>query len=111
MCTGQLLFKKTSLLLTQSNLKLDISNFFDFIVALIKIPYFSLALLVYGSATMFWLIILQKMPLSLAYPFTALAMVIIPILSTILFQEKLDINYWFGASLIVSGILVISLRA
>ena len=37
-------------------------------------------------------------------------MVIIPILSMLLFNEKLDINYWFGATLIVLGILVISIN-
>ena len=63
------------------------------------------------QVTLFWLFILQKIPLSLAYPFTALAMVIIPILSTFLFEEKLDINYWFGASLIVLGIFVKSLKS
>ena len=111
MCTGQLLFKKTSLILTELNFKLGFLNIFEFIFSLIKIPYFCLAIIIYASATLFWLFILQKIPLSLAYPFTALAMVIIPILSTFLFEEKLDINYWFGASLIVLGILVISLKS
>ena len=111
MCTGQLLFKKTSLVLTKLNVKLNIFNIFDFFLSLIKIPYFFIAIIIYAIATLFWLFILQKIPLSLAYPFTALAMVIIPVLSMIIYQEKLDINYWFGASLIVLGILVISLRS
>ena len=111
MCTGQILFKKTALILSQSHYSMHISKVFESLLILIKIPYFFLALLVYASATLFWLFILQKIPLSIAYPFTALAMVIIPILSIFLFQEKLSLNYWIGATLIVIGIFIISVKA
>ena len=111
MCTGQILFKKTALILSQSYFSINISKVFGSLLILIKIPYFFLALLVYASATLFWLFILQKVPLSIAYPFTALAMVIIPILSIFLFQEKLSLNYWIGATLIVIGIFIISVKA
>ena len=110
MCAGQLLFKKTALILLELNYKLKTFVIHEFIINLIKITYFFIAILIYASATFFWLFILQKIPLSLAYPFTAMAMVIIPILSMLLFNEKLDINYWFGACLIVLGILVISIK-
>ena len=110
MCAGQLLFKKTAVTLLEFNYKLKTFVIHEFIINLIKIPYFFIAILIYASATFFWLFILQKIPLSLAYPFTAMAMVIIPILSMLLFNEKLDINYWFGACLIVLGILVISIK-
>ena len=111
MCTGQLFFKKTSSILVESNISLSLTNFLEFILNLLKIPYFFIAILIYASATFFWLHILQKLPLSQAYPFTALAMVVIPILSMLIFNEKLTVNYWFGASLIVLGILVISLES
>ena len=111
MCTGQILFKKTALILSQSYYSMHISKVFESLLILIKIPYFFLALLVYASATLFWLFILQKIPLSIAYPFTALAMVIIPVLSIFLFQEKLTLNYWIGATLIVIGIFIISVKA
>ena len=111
MCMGQILFKKTALILSQSYNSINISKLFESLLILIKIPYFFLALIVYASATLFWLFILQKIPLSIAYPFTALAMVIIPVLSIFLFQEKLSLNYWIGASLIVIGIIIISVKA
>ena len=62
MCTGQLLFKKTSLILTELNFKLGFLNILEFIFSLIKIPYFCLAIIIYASATLFWLFILQKIP-------------------------------------------------
>lgn len=111
MCMGQILFKKTALILSKSYYSINISKAFESLLILIKIPYFFLALIVYASATIFWLFILQKIPLSIAYPFTALAMVIIPILSIFLFQEKLSLNYWIGATLIVIGIFIISVKS
>tara|TARA_B100000902_G_scaffold384280_1_gene424250 strand:+ start:161 stop:496 length:336 start_codon:yes stop_codon:yes gene_type:complete len=111
MCTGQILFKKTALILSQSNLAVNFNKILETFITLIKIPYFFLALIVYASATLFWLFILQKIPLSIAYPFTALAMVIIPILSIFLFQEKLSFNYWIGAAFIVIGIFIISIKS
>ena len=110
MCTGQLLFKKTAISITESNDSTSFPNLVDLILILIKVPYFYIALLVYALATLLWLFILQKIPLSVAYPFTALAMVIIPILSVFLFNEKLNVTYWFGAMLIVSGITIIAFR-
>ena len=110
MCTGQILFKKTAISITVSNDSLPIPNLVDLILILIKIPYFYIALIVYALATLLWLVILQKIPLSVAYPFTALAMVIIPILSVFLFNEKLNVTYWFGAMLIISGITIIAFR-
>ncbi len=111
MCTGQILFKKTAIYLLQSNVYVSTSNIINLIISLLKVPYFFLALAVYASATFLWLFILQKVPLSVAYPFTALAMVIIPLLSIFLFDEKLDITYWFGSMLIVSGIIIMAFRS
>ena len=110
MCTGQLLFKKTAISITESNESTSFPNLVDLVLILIKVPYFYLALIIYAFATLLWLFILQKIPLSVAYPFTALAMVIIPILSVFLFNEKLNVTYWFGAMLIVSGITIITFR-
>ncbi len=110
MCAGQILFKKTSNILKKNNSEFSFSNLVDSIFSLFYIPYFYIAMITYGLATFFWLYILQKIPLSIAYPFTALAMVIIPIFGSLFFKEEISTNYWIGASLIVSGICIISLK-
>ena len=38
----------------------------------------------------FWLYLLQRIPLSVAYPFGAIAMVLVPIFSVYLFGDKLS---------------------
>ena len=111
MCTGQIFFKKTAIYLLKSNVHMSADNILNIIISLLKVPYFFLALIVYACATFLWLFILQKVPLSVAYPFTALAIVIIPLLSIFLFDEKLDVTYWFGSMLIVSGIVVMAFRS
>ena len=112
MCIGQILFKKTAIQLSKSNVanKSFNSDILNSLLAVLQIPYFFLALIIYAIATFYWLYILQKIPLSLAYPFTALAMVIIPVASYYLFKESITIYYWFGALLIFLGIIVISIK-
>ena len=112
MCIGQILFKKTAIQLSKSNEanKSYNSDILNSLLAVVQIPYFFFALIIYAIATFYWLYILQKIPLSLAYPFTALAMVIIPVASYFLFKESITIYYWFGALLIFLGIIVISIK-
>ena len=112
MCIGQILFKKTAIQLSKSNEanKSYNSDILNSLLAVVQIPYFFFALIIYAIATFYWLYILQKIPLSLAYPFTALAMVIIPVASYYLFKESITIYYWFGALLIFLGIIVISIK-
>ena len=104
MSLGQILFKKTALSIST----LGALSLIDGIMKAIFIPWLYLALSVYALATVFWLYILQRIPLTIAYPFSALAMIIVPILATILFGEKLSISYWFGLLLIISGIAIIA---
>ncbi len=109
MCSGQILFKKTAIELATTGIN-NSNNLLYLLFNVLKIPYFFIALFIYGFATFYWLYLLQKIPLSLAYPFTALAMVIIPILSVYLFKEAVNLSYWIGAFLIFLGIIIISLK-
>ena len=109
MCMGQILFKKTAIKLAEDDDKYS-NDFLNLLFSVIQIPYFFLALTIYAIATFYWLYILQKIPLSLAYPFTAMAMVIIPIASYFLFKEQITIYYWIGAFFIALGIVIISLK-
>jgi drug/metabolite transporter (DMT)-like permease len=81
---------------------------FEGIVKALSNPWLYSALAVYAIATCFWLYILQRIPLSQAYPFTAIAMIIVPMFSVIIFGDKLSYSYWMGALLIISGISIIA---
>ena len=106
MSLGQILFKKTALTLSSQNN----SNFgvIEGILSALAIPWLYLALTVYAFATIFWLYLLQRIPLSMAYPFTALAMAIVPIIAYFIFGERMQWSYWIGLLFILSGITIIA---
>lgn len=68
-----------------------------------------IALLVYGIATVCWLIVLNTIPLRVAYPFVALGFFIVPILSSIFLNEPLTTYSLLGAAIITVGVYISSL--
>ena len=64
------------------------------------------ALLLYGVTTFGWIWTLQQGPLSRLYPWMALALVIVPLLSAVLLGERLQPIYWLGVTMIVAGVSI-----
>ena len=109
MSLGQVLFKKTAVTLSVSMASQNNPlGLIEGIIRALSVPWLYMALCVYAMATVFWLYILQRVPLSLAYPFSALAMVIVPIIAIYLFGEKLSWSYWIGVFFIFTGIIIIA---
>lgn len=77
-------------------------------LALLTNIWFWLALILYGTATLLWLYILQQIPLSLAYPFVALGFIFVPSIGWLAFHEPLNMYYVFGIVLILSGLGLIT---
>ena len=71
-------------------------------------PYLLTGLFIYASATALWIWILKEAPLSVAYPVTALAFVIVPLLSVAIFKEPFHAKYIYGGLLIVIGVTLIA---
>lgn len=106
MSLGQILFKKTAISIAlSSNEGLGLM---DGMLKALSVPWLYMALCVYAVATIFWLYILQRIPLTLAYPFSALAMVLVPIIAVYLFGERLTGSYWIGVIFIFTGIIIIA---
>ena len=94
---GQLLLKKgviTSSLLPNLNS----------IIKTVFTPLVFLGLLSYGLSAIIWLFVLQKFPLSVAYPALSLTYVVIVVLSFFIFQEPLTISKATGILLIITGV-------
>lgn len=72
--------------------------------------YFILALFFALIAALAWSLVIQKMNLSLAYPFMALSYVLIIVLSCLIFKESLAVYQIIGALLIIIGIALIGLK-
>ena len=101
---GQLLLKRAALQVADETA----------LAAILKLsfsPTLWVALILYGVATVLWILILRTVPLSLAYPFVALGFVLLPLLSWWLYDEKLGMSLLAGTGLIVCGVLVVTLGA
>ena len=108
MSLGQILFKKTALSISLSMGSNSSLGLIEGIIKALSVPWLYMALCVYALATVFWLYILQRIPLSLAYPFSAFAMVIVPIVAVLIFGERLTWSYWVGVLFIFIGIFIIA---
>jgi len=95
---GQVLFKLASG-------KLDFAGQGFWGSTLFNLPLMS-ALVVYGGATFAWLLVIKNVPLRTAYPFVALAFVIVPVLSYFFLDESLSIKTLIGAAFIFIGVCV-----
>lgn len=94
---GQILFKLASA---------DVVLSYSGILPSLFKPKLLIALLVYAVATVLWIIALKDLPLRLAYPFVALAFVIVPTMAHFLLGEPVSWNTYLGAALIAVGVIV-----
>lgn len=73
--------------------------------------YLLSGLLVYAISTVFYISILGKFNLSVAYPITIGSTILATTMTgAFIFNEKVEPAHWLGIGLMLSGILVIALR-
>ncbi len=99
MATGQILFKYGA---TQAGIVQGLQGWIDLLLK----PVIVLALTLYAFSTILWLWLLQKIPLTIAYPFAALAFLLVPIGAWIFFREPLNLRSLLGVCLILAGVIV-----
>lgn len=95
---GQILFKKAAMSIA------DAAQWQHWVFNGWLISAFAL----YGGTTLLWVWVLRHAPLHLAYPFMALAFLIVPCLGWLLMGEPVHTATFLGGALILAGITVIS---
>ena len=73
-------------------------------------PLVLLGISFYGIATILWLFVLSRLPLSLAYPMQSLAYVIGIIAAWSIFGETVPLNRWIGTGIILIGVVIIGMK-
>ena len=63
--------------------------------------------LIYALSMVYWIWVLARVPLSIAYPIATLSLAIVPLLSWFVFSEPLSFKYWIGIFLMLGGIQLI----
>ena len=74
---------------------------------LIRMPLFHIALIRYGVSTVLWISLIGRYTLAIAYPFAAMAVVMVPLVEVLVYKQRLASVYWVGLSLVIIGILII----
>lgn len=95
LAAGQILFKMSSAGLAESGL-------FSLKAA---VPLIA-AMALYGTTSLAWVWALQRIELGRIYPIMALAFVLVPLGSHLIFGERFQTQYFVGVALIVAGIVI-----
>jgi len=62
----------------------------------------------YGLSSLFWIVVLSKIDLSLAYPMLALNYVLVPLVAWLFLNEQVPPLRWLGIGVVIIGVVVIS---
>lgn len=78
------------------------------VINLMLSPLILAGLILYALATVFWLYILSKVPLSIAYPFQSLTYVFGIVAGYLIFKENVSFVQWCGVILLVLAVYLIA---
>ncbi len=62
----------------------------------------------YGLSSLFWIVVLSKIDLSLAYPMLALNYVLVPLTACLFLGEQVPALRWMGIGVVIVGVVIIS---
>jgi drug/metabolite transporter (DMT)-like permease len=99
MAAGQILFKRAASHITPGAGS-------SWLIEVSRLPTLWIAVALYAGATLLWVRILSTVPLSRAYPFAALAFVLVPAAGYLFFNESITLRHALGTTLIVVGVAV-----
>lgn len=98
---GQIFFKLAAPQLRTDNLR-------DMVISMALNLNLIIAITIYGVATLLWVVVLREVPLSRAYPITALGMLLVPSIGLFIFKEPFSWSLIGGGALLVTGVCIIA---
>jgi multidrug transporter EmrE-like cation transporter len=99
LAVGQFLFKAVALRVQGLPLLASLTG-------LLLQPLFYVAITLYAVSILLWIWILGRVPLSQAYPWMSLGVILVPLVGQFVFGENIRPIFWGGAALIVAGIVM-----
>lgn len=96
LAAGQILFKVSATALSESGTFFSIK----------PVAILFAAMCLYGVTSVAWVWVLQKVELGRVYPLMALAFVLVPLGSHLVFGERFQPQYFLGVALIMVGIFI-----
>jgi multidrug transporter EmrE-like cation transporter len=101
---GQLLMKKGMMIFGTFRATQLLQN----VIPMFLNPYVFLGFVCFGLSSLFWLIVLSRLPLSLVYPMVSVAYVLVAFASIVFFKEHVSLIRWTGIGVIILGVYLIS---
>jgi len=86
--------------------KEDFKHLGNLIMRVLKSHWAVAGILLYAISSLFWLVVLSRVPLSVAYPIVAVGYVVVVIYSKLVFKEDVRFIAWIGLALIVVGVII-----
>ena len=77
-------------------------------LTLLKNPFFMVGLVTYAGSVLTWLLVLRRVPLSIAAPFIALVYVLVPLASRSVFDDCITTRMWMGMLLVALGVTLVA---
>jgi multidrug transporter EmrE-like cation transporter len=75
----------------------------------VRQPRLWAGLALFGISSVFWLVVLSRVPLSVAYPFVGVSYIVIVLLSRYVLHEQVPVMRWLGVVIVATGIAIIGL--
>jgi multidrug transporter EmrE-like cation transporter len=79
----------------------------DTITRAIREPRLWLGLVLFGISAVFWLVVLSRVDLSVAYPFVGLSYIVVVLFSRLFLHEQVGAVRWLGVVVVAVGIAII----
>jgi drug/metabolite transporter (DMT)-like permease len=84
----------------------DLKHPVDLIVRVVKSAWAVIGVLLYAISAVFWLVVLSRVNLSVAYPIVAVGYVVVVLYSWLVFKEPVKWFTWIGLAFIVMGVVI-----
>lgn len=72
-------------------------------------PRLWVGLFLFGVSALFWLVVLSRIPLSVAYPIVGVSYILIVLLGRFVLHEPVPVTRWVGVFVVATGIAIIGL--
>jgi drug/metabolite transporter (DMT)-like permease len=66
-------------------------------------------LVLFGISSLFWLVVLSRVPLSVAYPFVGISYIFVVGFARFVLHEHIPASRWVGVAVVALGIAIIGL--
>jgi multidrug transporter EmrE-like cation transporter len=87
----------------------QVSEAGDTLLRAAKEPLLWVGLFLFGVSALFWLVVLSRVPLSVAYPIVGISYILIVLFAKVFLSEEVPTLRWAGVFVVAMGIAIIGL--